>query len=51
MATIKTITATINGQSYNLTYNNVTRKYEATVTAPSTTSYNNNAGHYFPRNS
>ena len=48
MATIKTITATINGQSYNLTYNNVTRKYEATVTAPSTTSYNNNAGHYFP---
>ena len=48
MATIKTITATINGQSYNLTYNNATRKYEATITAPSNTSYNNNAEHYFP---
>lgn len=45
---IKTVKATINGQSYTLTYNSSTGKYEATITAPSVSSYNNNDGHYFP---
>lgn len=31
-----------------LTYNGTTGKYEGTVTAPSITSYNVNAGHYYP---
>lgn len=45
---IQTVTATINGQPYTLTYNGSTGKYEATITAPSTTSYNVNGGHYYP---
>ena len=45
---VNTVTATINGQSYNLTYNSTSGKWEATITAPSTSSYNNNAGHYYP---
>lgn len=45
---ISTVTATINGQTYTLTLNSSTGKYEATITAPSTSSYNNNAGHYYP---
>ena len=45
---IKTVKATINGQSYTLTLNSQTGKYEATITAPSTSSYNNNTGHYYP---
>lgn len=45
---VKTVQAIINGQTINLTYNSGTGKYEATVTAPSTSSYNNNEGHYFP---
>lgn len=48
MATIKTITAIINGQSVTLNYNDANHKYEATVVAPANTSYNNNDGHYFP---
>lgn len=44
---IKTVQATINGQTYTLTYNSATSKYEATVTAPSTSSYNKE-GHYYP---
>lgn len=43
---ISTVKATVNGQVYNLTYNSATGKYEATVTAPSTTSYHQ-SGHYF----
>ena len=42
------VQATINGQVYNLTYNDSTGKYEATITAPSKSSYNNNDGHYYP---
>ncbi len=45
---IKHVKATINGQTYNLTYNSSTGKYEATVTAPSKSSYNVNSGHYYP---
>ncbi len=45
---ISTVKVTINGQVYDLTYNSSTGKYEKTITAPSTTSYNVNAGHYYP---
>ena len=44
---IKTVTASINGQSYTLTLNSSTGKYEATITAPSKSSYTQ-AGHYYP---
>ena len=42
----KTVQATINGQTYTLTLNSSTGKYEATVTAPSKSSYNQ-SGHYY----
>ncbi len=45
---VKTVKVTINGQVYDLTYNSATGKYEKTITAPGTTSYNVNAGHYYP---
>lgn len=45
---VKTVQAIINGVTTTLTYNSGTGKYEATVTAPSTSSYNNNDGHYYP---
>lgn len=48
MSSIKTVIATINGQEYTLTYNSTSGKYEATITAPSTTSYHVNDGHYYP---
>lgn len=37
---IKAVKATINGQTYNLTQNMSTGKWEATITAPGKTSYN-----------
>lgn len=43
---INTVTATINGQVYNLTYNATDAAYEAAITAPSTSSYSQ-AGHYY----
>lgn len=43
-----TVKANINGTDYNLTLNTSTNKYEATVTAPTASSYNHNTGHYFP---
>lgn len=43
---IKTVKATIDGQIYTLTYNGTTGKYEATLTAPTTTSYNKSGGYY-----
>lgn len=43
---IKTVTATINGQTYTLTLNASTGKYEATITAPGKTSYNQSGGYY-----
>lgn len=45
---VKTVQAIVNGVTLTLTYNSATGKYEATGTAPSTSSYNNNDGHYFP---
>lgn len=45
---VKTVQAIINGVTITLTYNSSTGKYEATITAPSTSSYNNNDGHYYP---
>lgn len=43
---VKTVQATINGQTYTLTLNSSTGKYETTVTAPSKSSYNQ-SGHYY----
>ncbi|HLO11488.1 MAG TPA: Ig-like domain-containing protein [Pseudoneobacillus sp.] len=43
---INTVKATINGQTYTLTYNGSTGKYEATITAPTITSYNQPGGYY-----
>ena len=37
---VKTVQTVINGQTYTLTLNSSTGKYEATVTAPSKSSYN-----------
>lgn len=45
---IKTVTATINGQSYNLTWDATSSSYKATITAPAKSSFNNNAEHYYP---
>lgn len=45
---IQTVKATINGQEYTLTLNSGTGKYEATITAPATSSFNNNDDHYYP---
>lgn len=43
---VKTVQVVINGQTHTLTYNATTKKYETTITAPSTSSYNQN-GHYY----
>lgn len=43
---INTVKATLNGQTYNLIYNNTTKAYEATITAPSKSSYNQ-SNHYY----
>lgn len=44
---VKTVVATINGQSVTLTLNSQTGKWEGTITAPSKSSYNQ-SGHYYP---
>lgn len=44
---VKTVVATINGQSVTLTLNSSTGKWEGTITAPSKSSYNQ-SGHYYP---
>lgn len=43
---IKTVKATINGQTYDLTLNSASGKREATITAPGKTSYNLAGGYY-----
>ncbi len=43
---VKTVQAIINGQTYSLTYNSSSGKYEATISAPSTSSYNQ-SNHYY----
>lgn len=45
---ISQVRAQINGTWQVLTYNGTTGKYEKTITAPNVTSYNVNAGHYYP---
>ena len=43
---ISKVRVQINGTWTNLTYNSVTGAYEATITAPSTTSFNRTGGYY-----
>jgi len=43
---IQTVKTTINGQTYTLSYNGTSGKYEATLTAPTITSYNKPGGAY-----
>lgn len=43
---VKSVQAIINGQSYTLTLNTSTGKYEATITAPAKSSYTQ-SGHYY----
>ncbi|WP_050698650.1 Ig-like domain-containing protein [Anaeromassilibacillus senegalensis] len=43
---IQTVKAVINGQEHNLTYNSSSGKWEATLTAPGKSSYNQ-SGHYY----
>ena len=45
---VNTVKVNINGQVYSLTYNGTSGKFEGTMTAPTTSSYNVNAGHYYP---
>lgn len=44
---VKTVQAIVNGQTINLTINSSTGKYEATITAPTKSSYTKE-GHYYP---
>lgn len=43
---ISTVKATLNGQTYNLTYDSTLQAWTATLTAPGTTSYNLEGGYY-----
>ncbi len=45
---ISQVRVQVNGTWHVLTYNGSTGKYEKTITAPNTTSYNVNASHYYP---
>ena len=45
---VKTVQAIINGVTTTLTLNASTGKYEATITAPTKSSYTINEGHYYP---
>lgn len=45
---ISTVKAIINGITHDLSLNSESGYYEADITAPTETSYNNNSGHYFP---
>lgn len=37
---VQSVKINLNGQNYNLVYNTTSKKWESTVTAPSTTSWN-----------
>ena len=43
---IQTVKVTINGTEHTLEYNSTTQKWEKTITAPTTTSYNKTGGYY-----
>lgn len=45
---ISKVQAILNGTTYSLSLNSSTGYYEASITAPTATSYNNNSGHYYP---
>ena len=45
---ISTVKVQVNGIWHDLAYNSTSGKYEKTITAPNTTSYNINAEHYYP---
>jgi len=45
---ISIVRVQVNGTWHDLTWNGATSKYEKTITAPNVTSYNVNAGHYYP---
>lgn len=45
---IQQVRAQVNGVWHVLSYNSSTGKYEKTITAPNTTSYHVNDGHYYP---
>ena len=44
---ISTVKFTLNGQTYDLTYDSTSKAYKATITAPATTSYNENTDHKY----
>lgn len=44
---VQTVQAIINGQTYNLNYNDLSGKWETTITAPSKSSYTQD-DHYYP---
>lgn len=43
---VKTVQAIVNGQTVSLAYNNTTKKYEATLTAPELSSHDQTGGFY-----
>lgn len=45
---IQQVRVQVNGTWHTLSYNSSTGKYEKTITAPNTTSYHVNDGHYYP---
>lgn len=45
---VQSVKVTINNQEYTLTYDGSSQTYKATISAPPTSSYNNNEGHYYP---
>lgn len=45
---IQQVRVQVNGTWHVLTYNSSNQRYEKTITAPNVTSYNVNAGHYYP---
>ncbi len=45
---IEQVRVKVNGTWHTLSYNSSTEKYEKTITAPNTTSYHVNDGHYYP---
>lgn len=44
---VNTTNFKVNGNIYELIFNNYSGLYEVSITAPTTSSYNQNAGHYF----
>ena len=44
---IETVKFTLNGQTYDLTYDSASGTYKATITAPSVTSWNENSDHKY----